>query len=161
MLDANLEGSPGSIGLFLGDGSQSNYISLSLSDTGLVLVEESNNTATVQEFTVDNMDELSVADLQLSFDPAAGTVLPSVRLEGNPLEILGTPRPLSSALTNLLQNSSAPAVGLLADNPTGAGFSATWDSLNVTFNNGATCQGTWSTLDDQTGQFQALSLIHI
>jgi len=33
VLDANLEGSPGSIGLFLGDGSQSNYISLSLSDT--------------------------------------------------------------------------------------------------------------------------------
>jgi len=155
ILDPDLKGSNGSIGLFIGDGSQDNFVSLGVTRDGIILTQEINGTASIETFPVDNLAGLPFAEVMLSVNPQEGSVLPMVRLEGNPLEVLGNKRPLGAPLREVVQSAPALAVGLLADNPEGTNFSSTWDSINITLNNEAGCDGIWSNLEESNGEPQA------
>ncbi|MEO0330942.1 MAG: DUF1573 domain-containing protein [Bacteroidota bacterium] len=140
ILDPVLDSSSGMTGLFFGDGTQSNYFAFGLGQGGVIHYQEQDDSSITEDtFSLDNYPNLSEIQLNLTVDPAVGTVTPFVSFPDG--ESLFTSEPISLGETLKLvlgDQSKALAVGLIADNPSTEDFSATWDSLNINYDDGST-----------------------
>ena len=126
-------GSDGSIGVYLGDGSQDNYVSLSVANNGVRFTEEINGDATIEDYEFVGINDLTTVNLYLSVDPSTATIQPRVSLDGGAQITLSEPRNLGDTLANVIQGAPPVAVGIIADNPEGVEFSATWDSILISY----------------------------
>ncbi|MEO8180996.1 MAG: hypothetical protein ABI895_19345 [Deltaproteobacteria bacterium] len=130
-----------SLGLFLGTGSQDDYVKLVLEDErGLTLVTET--AGSVDETAYPDageglLDAISIT-LFLTVDPVLGSLQPAYLVEGGQQSLLGAPILLSGALLEAVRGNgrigSRPvglAVGLIATSPGLTRFGATWDYLKV------------------------------
>lgn len=125
-------------GLFVGTGTQRDFISIAIATrggvAGIAVTSEVNDNPT-QSFTpVPGILSASGIDLYLEVAPAAGTVRPRYQVDAGAIVDAGpalTP-PTSSAVRSAIRTSQSLAVGILATSRGAAPFSATWDFLHVT-----------------------------
>lgn len=120
-------------GIFIGDGSQEDYLKLVLSATSLSLQGEDAGSLLG---VVANQNIASIPsnlDLYFEIDPVNGRVQAKYSLDnGNTQFNLGTPFSMSGALLNAVQNPSQPlAVGMIGTADMDDGFASNWDFLNV------------------------------
>jgi N-acetylneuraminic acid mutarotase len=121
----------GEIGLFIGDGTQSNYIKLVLTAGGSLQGLQEINDIPQTPLTA---NVTASQDIVLSFQVNAsdGTVTLKYAVDGGSLQTLGTLTAQGANLT-AIQNSGTPlAVGLIGtSNATGEEVEGTWDYLYV------------------------------
>ena len=121
----------GELGIFVGDGTQSNYIKFVLTASGNLLarqeIEDVPATPVSASITV-NQDIV----LFFQIDATTGTVTLRYAADGGKAQTLGTLQAEGPVL-NAIQNSSAPlAVGLIGtSNEPGLELEGTWDYLHV------------------------------
>lgn len=120
-----------SFGLFLGTGTQDDYIKLVVDSIGgiggiEVGIEES-GVYSGTEFMQPVLGA-STVDLYLQVNPVAGTVQPQVAIDLGPIEDLGPPLPLPAAWLT----PGAIAVGIISTTAGAPSYAATWDFFEVT-----------------------------
>jgi outer membrane protein assembly factor BamB len=127
-----------SMGFFIGNGDQDNYVKLVASanggSPGIQFVKEVGGTDTVAPIAPVAMPGPDAIDLYLTVDPAAATVQARYRITtggvAGTLTALGGPEPIPSAwLTSTVQGL---AVGIIATSAGGPTFPATWHLLETT-----------------------------
>ena len=144
------------IGLFIGTGSQDDYVSLTVNESGFAVTQETNGVPSTQQLNVASANDMSEAILQLTVDPSAGTVQPSVSVDGGTVSMIGNPLVITGELLSSLQLEPALAIGLTAENSSGVtDLSATWDSISMTYDNAAGCEGVWTSVDTPNGAIDA------
>ena len=122
------------IGLFIGDGTQSNYIKFVINQSGLQALQEINDIPqTPIDFAIATGNR-PTNDIVMFFtvDPSNGEVTLQYKLDGGTMTTLGTITAQGSILT-AIQNSNNPlAVGLIgSSNTNGTEVEGTWDYLYV------------------------------
>ncbi len=125
----------GEMGLFIGDGTQKNYIKVVLTQNGVEALQEINDathstlSATIP---VANRPDGS-AKFRFNVDPSNGDVTIEYSLELNPWVSLGTLSAQGSILTAIQQSATPLMVGLIgSSNTQGVELEGTWNYLNVT-----------------------------
>ncbi|HET8735159.1 MAG TPA: malectin domain-containing carbohydrate-binding protein [Pricia sp.] len=124
----------GELGLFIGDGTQANYIKFILTKAGLTVRQEINNVPQAPihlPIAVGNRPNSGVS-LYLVVDPSNGNIALEYAFDGGARAALGN-LTAQGAILNALQQSSVPlAVGLIGtSNAAGVEVEGTWDFLNV------------------------------
>ncbi|HKO95265.1 MAG TPA: thrombospondin type 3 repeat-containing protein, partial [Polyangiaceae bacterium] len=131
-----------SLGLFLGTGTQDDYVKLVLEDErGLSLVSET--AGSVEETAYPDAGESLLAAISitlfLTVDPVLGSVQPAYLVEGGQRSWLGAPILLSGAVLDAVRGNAVIgarpvglAVGLIATSRGATQFGASWDYLKVT-----------------------------
>lgn len=122
-----------SYGLFIGDGTQDDYVRLAVAANGgaggFALTSEQDGAATIVTTPGPVWPGPGVVDLLLRVDPAAATVQASVVVDGAPPVPVGGPVSVPAAWFG---GGAGPAVGIIATAPgTAPPFPATWDFLEV------------------------------
>ncbi|MFK7923067.1 MAG: malectin domain-containing carbohydrate-binding protein [Bacteroidia bacterium] len=120
-------------GLFIGDGSQDNYLKLVLSGSTLK-IESENAAIPTGVLASQNIGSISGnLDLYFEVDPVSGRTQAQYSLDdGSTILNLGSPFVLSGALLNAVQNpAQALAVGMIGTADVDDGFASNWDFLNV------------------------------
>lgn len=127
-----------SAGLFIGTGTQSDYIAIAISaaagerklkdrfETGDIPIE--------QQYTFPGIQGSSGVQLAFDVDPAAGTVQAYARLAGGSRQNIGPLRTLApgSPLRAAVRTNQPLAVGILSTSRGATPFAATWDFIQVT-----------------------------
>ncbi len=124
----------GELGIFIGDGSQSNYIKMVLTNDGITVLQEINDvpqTPLNLAIPVGNRPDSAV--LYFEVNPASGEVICEYAFDGSTSRTtVGTINAVGNILTALQQASTNLAVGLIgSSNATGVEVQGTWDFLNV------------------------------
>ncbi|MBC2840231.1 malectin domain-containing carbohydrate-binding protein [Robiginitalea sp. SC105] len=126
----------GELGIFIGDGTQSNYIKLVITKNGINALQELDDTPqtlTELNVTIDPSDRPANA-VTFSFvvDPTTGLVTLQYQFDNDPVQTLGTMN-AGGAILTAIQNAGTPLmVGFIgSSNATGEEVEGTWDTLNV------------------------------
>jgi len=129
-----------SAGMFVGDGSQSNYLKIVLSANNSqaavgIFLEEADRLVSqaIYPLEMNNLLDASEIDLLLDIDPITGAVQPKVAENSGQAIALGDPLkiPLAWLAPDDIQGL---AIGLLATASTsGVTFNATWDYIEAEF----------------------------
>ncbi|GLR19448.1 hypothetical protein GCM10007940_40640 [Portibacter lacus] len=125
----------GEVGIFLGDGTQSNYMKLVLTKSGITFQQEINDspqTPITINITTQNRP-LNDVVFRMSIDPVSGNVTALYAYgEGEIFQTVGTLTAQGSVLS-AIKNSNIPlAVGLIGtSNASNQELECTWDYLNV------------------------------
>ena len=139
------------IGLFTGTGNQDDYVNVSFRRDGFIATREIAGVTTISDITTNNSG-ISEAVLRLSVDPAAGTVQPSISVNGGTRTDLGSPFAITGDMLTAMQREPALAVGLALQNPVNrSNQNGTWDSIQISYDNAAGCEGVWSAIDTPAG----------
>jgi uncharacterized repeat protein (TIGR01451 family) len=123
-----------SMGIYFGDGSQSNYVKLVMAGGGFRLIIENNNAVVLdQPYSIANPWQSNYVDLLLSIDPVNATVTPRYALDDDVYVTLGTPVniPAGPTLTRIQNNADAVATGVIATSLNSTTFTALWKQFNV------------------------------
>ncbi len=127
-----------SMGLFIGNGDQDNYVKLVTSANGgaggIQFAKEVSGTFVARPKADVDMPGPDAVDLFLTVDPGANTVQPSYTVTTNgdagPREILGGPEPIPAGWFG---GDTGFAVGILSTSAGAAPpFAATWDLIEAT-----------------------------
>lgn len=124
----------GELGLFIGDGTQSNYIKFVINQTGLQALQEINDSPqTPIELAIPTGDRPNASiTMFFTVTPASGEVTLQYKINGGAMQTLGTITAQGSILTAIQQSNTPLAVGLIgSSNTTGAEVEGTWDYLYV------------------------------
>lgn len=127
-----------SLGMFIGDGTQDDYLKLVLAADGgsgaLELVQEQSGVATTSSFAVPGILSASFIELYLDIDPLAGAAQARYSVDGGAIQALGSPVALGGAVLARVQDAAqALAVGVISTSRgSGTTFAGSWDFLNVT-----------------------------
>ena len=124
----------GELGIFMGDGTQSNFVQFTVDDTGVEVLQEVSDTPQVElsaAIAVGNRPTGSLA-FRLDVDSASGDVEASYSVDGGAFTSIGT-FTAQGKLLNAIQQTGVPlTVGLIGtSNTPGAEVEGTWDYLNV------------------------------
>jgi hypothetical protein len=128
-----------SMGIFIGNGDQDNYVKLVTSANGgaggVEFLKEVGGTATPRPQAAVAMPGPDAVDLYLTIDPAAATVQPSYAVTtGGVMGArvnLGVPEPIPASW--LTSATTGLAVGIISTSyGSGTEFPATWDLIEVT-----------------------------
>ncbi|MEO1652585.1 MAG: malectin domain-containing carbohydrate-binding protein, partial [Bacteroidota bacterium] len=127
-----------SYGMFIGDGTQSNFIKVVLTENAAnqkllrVVAEYNDNPNQIAEIPVtiaNNIDEL---DLFILVNPANGAIQVQYSLDGGSKTMVGSSFNAQGAILTALQNNNNPlAVGILGTADSKDRYAASWDLLNV------------------------------
>jgi hypothetical protein len=124
----------GELGIFIGDGTQSNYIKVVINQSGIEARQEINDVPQNPISTTLSEGERPSGSVKfrLMVDPVAGSVKVSYSLETGGFVDLGTINAQGTILT-AIQNAGTPlAVGLIGtSNDVAKEVEGTWDYLNV------------------------------
>lgn len=124
----------GEIGIFIGDGSQSNYIKFVITQSGLQMVQEINDNVQVPiEIAIASGDRPS-NDFILFFvvDASTGVVTAQYKIDNGPTQTLGSINAQGSILSAIQNSNNALAVGLIGtSNTSGVEVEGTWDYIYV------------------------------
>lgn len=126
------------LGMFVGTGTQDDFVALLVQGgrrgTELRLAIETGGRLSSVSYEAD-LPEDGAVTLELEIDPARGTLLPALRIDDGERRILGEALVLEtdSALYEAVTGDPAVAVGVLATSSGAAPFPATWDLLEVAF----------------------------
>ena len=124
----------GELGIFIGDGTQSNYIKFVLTPSGLQALQELNDVPqTPVEFPIAvGARPLSGAMLYLVVDAATGLINLDYSFDGGSTSTIGTIQAAGSILTAIQDPAQDLAVGLIgSSNEANKELEGTWDLLNV------------------------------
>lgn len=124
----------GKLGIFLGDGTQSNFLAILLSKSGVEFVQEvdDNTQAPIQvDIAIDQRPNLN-AKFKFEIDHSSGSVNAFYAFDGGAFNLIGSLIAGGSVL-NAIQSSDQPlAVGLIgSSNEEGFELEGTWDYLDV------------------------------
>ncbi len=125
----------GELGLFIGDGTQSNFIKFVVTQNGIEAVQEINDVPQTPGLSTSiatgNRPQNSVV-MRFSINAVNGEVTLQYSLDGGTFQTLGMIA-AQGAILNAIQNSNTPlAVGLSGSSKTnGVELEGTWDYLNV------------------------------
>ncbi|WP_232830149.1 malectin domain-containing carbohydrate-binding protein [Lewinella sp. IMCC34191] len=121
----------GELGLFIGDGTQSNYIQLVLTANGKLEARQENNDVPQTPLTA---TVTASQDIIMFFEvnPADGTVTLLYTVDGGSKSVLGSLTAQGSILTAMQDSGTPLAVGLIGtSNAAGEEVEGTWDYLYV------------------------------
>lgn len=155
----NTPGGAASMGIYIGTGSQDDYIKVIIDANGgthgISVVSEVAGSVSSNFYSAPGVDVASEVFLRIEVDPSTGLVQPSYAIgSGSPID-LGAAITASGALLETLQHTPALAVGVIATaRNASAEFSATWEELFITYNDVA-CNGIWAELSDNPSDFDA------
>ncbi|MCM4164796.1 MULTISPECIES: malectin domain-containing carbohydrate-binding protein, partial [unclassified Arenibacter] len=124
----------GELGIFMGDGTQGNYIKMVITKNGITALQEINDVPQPSlDFVVPVQDRPNGVVFYFVVDPSNGEVVCQYTLVGvAPRTTLGTITASGNLLTALQQASTDLAVGLIGtSNAAGVELQGTWDFLNV------------------------------
>ena len=127
--------SGGELGIFIGDGTQSNYIKVVLTQNGVVALQEINDVPQTPLTATIATGNRPSNDVVFSFNVNSVTAAVEVlySLDGNAPISLGTIAASGTIKTAIQQSSAILAVGLIGtSNAPGQEVEGTWDYLNVT-----------------------------
>lgn len=131
----NLSPANSELGIFIGDGTQSNYIKVVLTKNGILALQEINDvpqTPLNVTFTTPNRPSNNVV-FSFSIDAITADVEILYSIDGNTSISLGTIAALGSIKTAIQESSEILAVGFIGtSNEVGKEVEGTWDFLNVT-----------------------------
>ena len=124
----------GEIGIFIGDGTQSNYIKIVLTQDGITALQELGDTPqTPISLTVPTGNRPgNEVFFYLVIDPSTGDVVLQYKFDTGTIQTLGT-LTAGGAILSAIQNSGNPLmVGFIgSSNAPGEEVEGTWDYLNV------------------------------
>ncbi|MGZ0709598.1 Kelch repeat-containing protein [Coraliomargarita sp. W4R53] len=146
-----------SMGIFIGTGSQDDYIKVIIDANGgtpgMSVVSEVAGIASSTFYATPGVDSASEVFLRLGVDPQSGAVQASYTLgSATPID-LGSPIIASGALLQALQGTPALAVGVIATARNASNeFNATWEEIFITYNDEG-CDGIWHQLSVDSGNF--------
>ncbi len=124
----------GELGLFIGDGTQSNYIKFVINQNGLQTLQEIGDSAQTPIDLVITNGNRPANDIIMHFivNPATGVVTLQYQLDSGAIQTLGSIT-AQGAILNAIQNSNTPlAVGLIgSSNTADVEVEGTWDYLYV------------------------------
>lgn len=122
------------LGIFIGDGTQSNYLKVVLTKNGIVALQEINDIAQTPltvTFTIPNRPSNNVI-FSFNINAINADVEILYSIDGNSPISLGTIQALGSIKTAIQESSEILAVGLIGtSNEAGKEVQGTWDFLNV------------------------------
>ncbi|WP_167960947.1 malectin domain-containing carbohydrate-binding protein, partial [Saonia flava] len=124
----------GELGIFMGDGTQSNYIKFVITPSGLQVRQEIDDTEqTPLELAIaSNNRPGASAILYFLVDPSTGEIGLEYAFDGGGRQALGTINAQGAVLESIQQTGNPLAVGLIGtSNTTGVELEGTWDYLNV------------------------------
>ncbi|WP_420593136.1 malectin domain-containing carbohydrate-binding protein [Robiginitalea biformata] len=124
----------GEIGLFIGDGTQSNYIKFVINQNGLQARQEiGDNAQTPIDLTIPSGSRPgNTATLFFVVTPSTGEVSLQYKFDGGAMQTLGTITAQGSILTAIQQAGTPLAVGLIgSSNTSGQEVEGTWDYVYV------------------------------
>ncbi|MBC8767885.1 putative Ig domain-containing protein, partial [Arenibacter sp. BSSL-BM3] len=124
----------GELGIFMGDGTQSNYIKMVITQNGITAQQEINDVPQSSlDFVVPVQDRTNGVVFYFVVNPSNGEVICEYTLVGGGSRTtLGTITASGNLLTALQQSSTDLAVGLIGtSNASGVEVQGTWDFLNV------------------------------
>jgi len=127
----------GEIGIFMGDGTQSNYIKFVINQSGIqVLQEIADVPGTPIDIAIPTGDRPSnTVKFRFSIDPASGQITADYQLDGDSFQNAGTLTAQGLILSALQNTSEDLAVGLIgSSNQAGTEVEGTWDYLYVQSN---------------------------
>ncbi|MFN8587197.1 MAG: choice-of-anchor D domain-containing protein [Candidatus Eisenbacteria bacterium] len=125
-------------GLFVGSGTQSDWLSVAFGVRGgqtvILATHELADVPVTTQVAVPITGATNWVDLFLDVNPQSGTVQPRFQVEGGALQNAGPAiaLPYGSALERAVRSTPPLAVGILATARGAAPFVATWDHLHVT-----------------------------
>ncbi|NAS12383.1 malectin domain-containing carbohydrate-binding protein [Poritiphilus flavus] len=124
----------GELGIFMGDGTQSNFIKFVLTTAGLIASQEINDipqTPVNVSIDIANRPQSEIV-LYMVVNPSDGSISLEYDLDGGARQIAGTLTATGSILNAIQQSNTALAVGFLGtSNTDGVELEGTWDFLNV------------------------------
>ncbi|MDP5172875.1 MAG: malectin domain-containing carbohydrate-binding protein [Bacteroidia bacterium] len=125
----------GELGIFIGDGTQSNFLKVVLTQSGVEAYQEIGDVAqgSLSVAVLPGDRPASAATFYLTVNSTTGNVVIEYAFDGGGRQLLGNIATQGAILTAIQQSSSPLAVGLTGSSNT-AGFEVegTWDYLNVT-----------------------------
>ncbi|MGB3681952.1 MAG: malectin domain-containing carbohydrate-binding protein [Rubrobacteraceae bacterium] len=153
-----------SMGLFIGNGDQDNYVRLAAHANGgkgsIDLTGEMNGSANKSVRYPVGLPGPEAVDLFLTVDPAAGAVQASysVTTDGvtGPRTKLGSPKAVPAGW---LDGTNALAVGIISTSNGGPAFSATWDSIEVIPGGALDLPGKWQSRASSSENRQEVSYV--
>ncbi|MEM9743740.1 MAG: kelch repeat-containing protein, partial [Pseudomonadota bacterium] len=124
----------GELGIFMGDGTQSNFVQITVDDAGVEVLQEVADTPVVelsQSIPLGNRPTSSIT-LRFDVDSASGEVAAAYALDQADLVSMGTFFVQGAVLQAIQQANQVLTVGLIGtSNTPGAEVEGTWDYLNV------------------------------
>src|SRR5690606_19553190 len=126
-------------GIYIGTGDQNNYFKIALfanfGNPGIQLLREENGQVVVDDvIPVPGILSAEEVDILIDVAPAAGTL--SFRYQRNndatPLPVGAASYNVSGNLLNVLQNTPAMALGVIASSGAAPAYSAKWDFIRIT-----------------------------
>lgn len=153
-----------SMGLFIGNGDQDNYVKLTTHANGgkggIDLTKEVNGSASKSARYPVDLPGPDAVDLFLTVDPAAGTVQASYAVTRNGVTglrtKLGSPKTVPAGWFG---GTNALAVGVISTSNGGPVFSATWDSIEVVPGGGLDLPGKWQSRTSSSEDRQEVSYV--
>jgi len=124
----------GELGIFMGDGSQSNFIQFTLDDTGVEVLQEIADSPQVVLSAPIAVNDRPVASLafRLDVDSATGGIEAFYSIDGGSFTSIGSFTAQGPILNGIQQPGAPLTVGLIGtSNTAGAEVEGTWDYLNV------------------------------
>ncbi|MFS4448042.1 malectin domain-containing carbohydrate-binding protein [Maribacter sp. 2307UL18-2] len=124
----------GELGLFIGDGTQSNYIKFVVNQTGLQALQEINDVpqAPIELALAPGDRPNGSMTIFFTIDPATGIVTLQYKINGGTMQTLGDITAQGAVLNAIQQSNNPLAVGLIgSSNTVGAEVEGTWDYLYV------------------------------
>ncbi|MEO5988109.1 MAG: FlgD immunoglobulin-like domain containing protein, partial [Candidatus Eisenbacteria bacterium] len=125
-------------GLFVGTGTQSDFVSIAFAVrggvAGIMVTSEATDIATVNFTPVPGILSARGIDLYLEVGPMQGTVRPRYQVDAGAIADAGPTLtlPAGGGVRSAVRTSQPLAVGIHATSRSSAPFSATWDFLHVT-----------------------------
>ena len=153
----------GELGLFIGDGTQSNFIKFVITTAGLTALQEINDVPQTPINVPIAIPDRPQSEVLFYFvvNPTDGNVSLEYTLDGGSRIVAGSVTAQGSILTAIQQNSADLAVGFIGtSNTAGVELEGTWDFLNVVQGNAANklrinAGGTLVSATDGGGDWQA------
>ncbi len=125
----------GELGIFIGDGTQSNFVQVVLNQSGVEALQETGDvsqTPLFQAIAPANRPG-NVADFYLQINPVNGEIQVQYALDNGAVATLGTLTAQGAVLQAIQTGSLDLAVGLIgSSHTTGVELEGTWDLLTVT-----------------------------
>lgn len=124
----------GELGLFIGDGTQSNYIKFVVNQTGLQALQEIDDVPqTPIELALATGDRPNGSiTMFFTVNPTTAEVTLQYKINGGAMQTLGSLTAQGAILTAIQQSNTPLAVGLIgSSNTVGAEVEGTWDYLYV------------------------------
>jgi hypothetical protein len=127
----------GELGIYIGDGTQSNYIKFVITPDGLTALQEINDIdQTPINLAISSQNRPNGAvNLYFVIDPSNGEITLEYSFDAGARTFFGTINSQGNILSAIQQSGTDLAVGLIgSSNATGVEVEGTWDFLNVSGN---------------------------